>query len=197
MNLFADRYTNLQVGTFEVPSSWFQSVNSAFILLLAPVFGWIWVKLAASGREPSTPLKMAVGLILLGLGFIFLVMGAKTVDACIAQYGRGAAECAIASPMWLVLAIMFHTLGELCLSPVGLSYVTKVAPAKFVSLLMGGWFMSSAAANYLGGWLAGRTEEIASQSLFFSIPVATSIGSALILLTLVPMIKNLTKSVKA
>lgn len=197
MNLFADRYTNLTLGSFEFPSSWFQSVNSLFILLLAPVFGWIWVKLAATGREPSTPLKMAIGLILLGLGFIFLVFGAKTVDSCIAVYGRGAAECAIASPMWLVLAIMFHTLGELCLSPVGLSYVTKVAPAKFVSLLMGGWFMSSAAANYLGGWLAGRTETIESQSLFFSIPVATSIGSALILLMLVPMIKNLTKSVKA
>lgn len=197
MNLFADRYTNLHVGSFEVPSSWFQSVNSLFILLLAPVFGWIWVKLGKANREPSTPLKMAIGLILLGLGFIFLVFGAKGVDACIAQFGRGAAECAVASPMWLVLAIMFHTLGELCLSPVGLSYVTKVAPAKFVSLLMGGWFMSSAAANYLGGWLAGRTETIESQSAFFSIPVATSIGSALILLMLVPMIKNLTKSVKA
>lgn len=197
MNLFADRYTNLFVGSFEIPSSWFQSVNSLFILLFAPVFGVMWVKLAKASREPSTPLKMAIGLILLGLGFIFLVFGAKGVDACIAQFGRGAAECAVASPMWLVLAILFHTLGELCLSPVGLSYVTKVAPVKFVSLLMGGWFMSSAAANYLGGWLAGQTETIESQSQFFSIPVATSIGAAVLLLCLVPLIKNLTKSVKA
>jgi POT family proton-dependent oligopeptide transporter len=99
--------------------------------------------------------------------------------------------------VWLLLAYTFHTWGELCLSPVGLSYVTKIAPVRFASLLMGAWFLANAAANYLGGWLAGRTEHIASQGHFFSIPVATSLGSAVLLLLLVPVLKNLTKSVKA
>ncbi len=197
MSLFADRYTNLNVGSFEIPSSWFQSVNSLFILMFAPIFGAMWVKLGRKGKEPSTALKMVFGLLLLGIGFLFLVAGSKSVDACIATYGRGAAECAVANPMWLVMAFAFHTWGELCLSPVGLSYVTKVAPARFVSLLMGGWFMASAAANYLGGWLAGRTEQIESQAQFFTIPVVTSVASAVLLFLLVPYLKRLTQSMRA
>jgi POT family proton-dependent oligopeptide transporter len=197
MNLFADRYTNLNIGSFQLRSSWFQSVNAVCILIFAPVFASLWVKLAAKNREPSTPLKMVFGLTLLGLGFLFLVVGSHSVDACIAKFGKQAPQCAVASPMWLVLAYVLHTFGELCLSPVGLSYVTKIAPVRFASLLMGAWFLANAAANYLGGWLAGETVNIATQAKFFSIPVATSLGSALLLLLLVPLLKNLTKSVKA
>ena len=195
MNLFADRYTDLRLGTFEIPSTWFQSVNSAFILLFAPVFAIMWRGLARAQREPSTALKMVLGLVLLGLGFVFLVIGARGVDACIAQ--RGPEACNVASPLWLVAAYLFHTLGELALSPVGLSYVTKVAPWRFVSLLMGLWFLATSAANYVGGFLAALTERIPSQSQFFMIPVATSFGAAFLMLLLVPLLKRLTSSVKA
>ena len=130
MSLFADRNTNLRLGSMTIRSSWFQSVNPAVILLFAPVFAWLWVRLGKSGYEPSTALKMVVGLALLGVGFVFLVIG-----------GRHADNGALVSPLWLVAAFAFHTWGELCLSPVGLSYVTKVAPVRFASLLMGVWFL--------------------------------------------------------
>ncbi|HEU4563815.1 MAG TPA: peptide MFS transporter [Gemmatimonadaceae bacterium] len=202
MNLFADRYTRLSVVGFTFPSSWFQSVNSMFILIFAPIFAVLWGALSRRGREPSTALKMATGLILLGIGFVFLVVGAKGADACVAEVGREAARgasspCAIASPMWLVMAYLFHTWGELMLSPVGLSYVTKVAPLRFASLLMGVWFLANAAANTLGGYLAAMTENIATQSKFFMIPVATSIGAGIVMFALVPLLKRLTASVKA
>ena len=200
MNLFADRYTDLTVGGYELRSSWFQSVNALFILMFAPVFAILWSRLGRARREPSTALKMVLGLFLLGVGFLFLVLGARGVDACITQVGvdqaRTLGTCAIASPMWLVLAYLFHTWGELCLSPVGLSYVTKVAPIKFASLLMGVWFLANAAANYLGGLLAAMTEDIPRQSTFFTIPVATSIGAAILLLMLVPVLKRLTAGVR-
>jgi POT family proton-dependent oligopeptide transporter len=186
MNLFADRHTNLNVGGFEMPSSWFQAMNPLFILIFAPVFAGIWIGLGRRGREPSTPFKMVIGLALLGIGFLFLVVAGGTAD-------RGMQ----ASALWLTAAYLFHTLGELTVSPVGLSYVTKVAPVKFASLLMGAWFLSSSAANYLGGWLASYTETIPSQAQFFSIFLATSFGAALLLVVLVPMLKRLTRSVKA
>jgi POT family proton-dependent oligopeptide transporter len=195
MNLFADRYTDLTVGTFAIPSTWFQSVNSFFILLFAPFFAILWRSLARRHREPSTALKMVLGLFLLGLGFVFLVAGGRIADQCVAERGRDA--CNVASPMWLVMAYLLHTWGELCLSPVGLSYVTKVAPWRFASLLMGLWFLSTSAANYVGGKLAALTETIPSQAEFFRIPVYTSVGAAVVMLILVPLLKRLTASVKA
>lgn len=186
MNLFADRHTNMNLGGFEIPSSWFQSMNPMFILVFAPVFAVLWTVLERRGKEPSTAMKMVLGLVLLGIGFLFLAFAGRYVD-------RGMQV----SALWLTLAYLFHTLGEICLSPVGLSYVTKVAPYKFASLLMGAWFLANAAANYLGGWLAAQTETITSQAQFFSIPVATSFGAAFLLLLLVPLLKRLTRSVKA
>jgi proton-dependent oligopeptide transporter, POT family len=186
MNLFADRHTRTNIGGFEIPSSWFQSMNPMFILIFAPVFAILWTALDRRGQEPSTAMKMVLGLVLLGIGFLFLVFAGRYVD-------QGMQVSAI----WLTLAYLFHTLGEICLSPVGLSYVTKVAPYKFASLLMGAWFLANAAANYLGGWLAAQTETITSQSAFFSIPVATSFGAAFLLLLLVPLLKRLTRSVQA
>lgn len=186
MNLFADRHTNRMIGGWEMPASWFQSMNPLFILLFAPVFAGLWTGMGARGREPSTAIKMVLGLTLLGLGFIFMVVAGGRVD--------GGAQVSF---IWLTLAYLLHTWGELAVSPVGLSYVTKVAPVKFASLLMGAWFLANAAANYLGGWLAAQTERIPSQATFFSIPVATSLGAAVLLLLLVPLLKRLTKTVKA
>ena len=199
MNIFADRYTDLSVGSFAVPSSWFQSVNSAWLLLLALPIAGLWRRLGAAGREPSTAMKMVGGLFLLGIGFVFMVIGGRQADACIAQVGADQARtaCATASPMWLIMAYLFHTLGELAISPVGLSYVTKVAPWRFASLLMGVWFLANAAANKIGGSLAALTERIPSQGTFYTIFLATSVGAALLMLMLVPLLKRLTASVKA
>ncbi|MGH7714007.1 MAG: oligopeptide:H+ symporter, partial [Gemmatimonadaceae bacterium] len=198
MNLFADRYTDRGIGAFSIPASWFQSVNAFFIILCAPIVAWIWRVLAAKNREPSTTLKMVLGLLLVGLGFVFMVLGARGADACAAQVGAEAAreQCHVASPLWLIAAYLMHSLGELSVSPVGLSYVTKIAPARLVSMLMGVFFLSNAVANYLGGILAAQTESIPKQSTFFSIPVVTSWGAALLMLALVPYLKRLTRSVQ-
>ena len=198
MNLFADRYTDRNFGSFVIPASWFQSVNAFFIIVCAPLVAWLWRILSARNKEPSTALKMVIGLVLVGLGFVFMVIGSRGADACAARVGADAAreQCHVASPMWLVLAYLMHSLGELSVSPVGLSYVTKVAPVRLVSMLMGVFFLSNAVANYLGGILAAQTENIAKQGTFFTIPIVTSWGAALLMLALVPLLKRLTASAK-
>jgi proton-dependent oligopeptide transporter, POT family len=199
MNLFADRHTDLQLGRFHLPSSWFQSLNPLAILVLAPAFAALWSALGRRRREPSTALKMVLGLFLLGVGFLFMVAGGKRADAGV-----------LVSPGWLVGAYMFHTLGELCLSPVGLSYVTKVSPARFASLLMGIWLLANAAANKLAGMLAaytpmpgevhavetgglGRLLQQASRTNFgfYSIFVVSSFVAAAVMLAFVPLLKKL------
>ena len=186
MNLFADRHTKLNFGGFSFPSSWLQAVNPLFILGFAPIFASMWVRLGKRGREPSTAMKMVVGLFFLGVGFLFMVAGGKIADTGVKV-----------SALWLIAAYAFHTFGELSLSPVGLSYVTKVAPLRFASLLMGVWFLANAAANKLGGYLASQTENIPSLGRFYMIPVATSLGAAFLLLLLVPLLKRLTRTVQA
>jgi proton-dependent oligopeptide transporter, POT family len=184
LTLFADKNTNRSLSGFVVPASWFQSIQPLSIILLAPVMALLWQALGRRGKEPSTSLKMVAGLALVGAGFLFLVMAAGPAD-------RGV----LVSPLWLVAAYVLHSVGELCLSPVGLSYVTKVAPARFGSLMMGVWFLSIAAANYLGGFLASMMHEVPSLTRFFMIPVATSFGAAIVMLAMVPLLKRLTRSV--
>ena len=125
LTLFADQHTDLTLGTFLIPSSWFQSLNAIFIFMLAPVFAGLWVWLAHRRQEPSTPAKFSIGLLFVGLGFLLLVVGSAIAE-------RGIKV----SPFWLVGVYMLHTLGELTLSPVGLSAMTKLAPARVVSLMM-------------------------------------------------------------
>jgi POT family proton-dependent oligopeptide transporter len=199
MNLFADRNTDLTVGGWTIPSTWFQSVNPLAILVFAPVFAILWERLGERGREPSTPLKMTVGLALLGGGFLFMLAGGARADSG-----------ALVSPLWLTLAYVFHTWGELCLSPVGLSYVTKIAPARFVSLLMGAWFLANAAANKIAGAVAAYTpvpgqaraagagglrgwlqDASATYAGFYSIFVVSSFVAAATLLAFVPLLKRL------
>jgi POT family proton-dependent oligopeptide transporter len=201
MNLFADKFTNLDVGGFHIPSSWFQSVNSAEILIFAPLFAAMWTRLGTRRREPSTAIKMVFGLALLGLGFVFMVVGGAKADTGV-----------LVSPLWLVGAYSFHTWGELCLSPVGLSYVTKVAPVRFASLLMGVWFLANAAADKIAGSLAafsptpGQTPRQGLTGLagflqhisltnegFYSIFVVAALGAAVVMLLFVPLLKKLTR----
>ncbi len=180
MNLFADRHTDTMLFGWEFPASWFQSVNPFAILLFAPVFAWIWTKLGDSGREPATPAKMAIGLLLLSAGFVVMVIGAARADAGIQV-----------SPMWLIGAYTLHTFGELCLSPVGLSLVTKLAPLRFASLLMGVWFLANFAANKLAGELSAMMGDFESLQSFFTLFVATSATAGVILLLLSPVLKKM------
>ncbi|MBK9517665.1 MAG: peptide MFS transporter [Anaeromyxobacter sp.] len=205
MNLFADKFTDLTVGGFDIPSSWFQSVNPTIILVFGPVFAGLWGALARRGKEPPTALKMVFGLALLGVGFLFLVAGGARADAGVKV-----------SPIWLLLAYSFHTFGELCLSPVGLSYVSKIAPARFASLLLGAWYLANATANKIAGALAaytptpGQAPAVLEEGLggavqrisqtnagFFSIFVVTSLAAAGLMLLCVPLLRRLTSSVKA
>lgn len=142
MNIYTNEFTNRMLGGFEVPTTWFQSLNPLFIVVFAPVIASIWVRLGP--REPTSPMKFALGLGLLGVGFLFMV------GAVLEQGGDHTVKT---SMMWLVGAYFFHTLGELCLSPIGLSMVTKLAPLRLASLMMGAWFGFIAMANYLAGFI--------------------------------------------
>jgi POT family proton-dependent oligopeptide transporter len=155
LNLFADRNSDNSIGAWEFPSTWYQSLNSLFIITLAPAFAWLWIWLARRRREPSSPAKFGVGLVLVGAGFAVLGLG-----AILAQQGIKV------SPMWLVATYLLHTLGELSLSPVGLSCMSRLAPVRIGGLIMGVWFLASSVGNYIGGRMAGLYETMTLPSLF-------------------------------
>jgi POT family proton-dependent oligopeptide transporter len=180
LNLFADRMTDLRLFGRAFPSSWFQALNSLFIITLAPVFAWLWVALARRGREPSSPAKFAWGLFWVGAGFVVVAWGAVLAQ----KHG-------LASPAFLVVVYLFHTLGELCLSPVGLSTVTKLAPARFSSLMMGVWFFSLSVGNKVGGWVAGHFDPHGSLPGLFLTVAGFSIGAAVVLALLLRPIRKL------
>jgi POT family proton-dependent oligopeptide transporter len=179
MNLYTDAKVDRSVFGWEVPTTWFQAVNPLFIMLLGPIFAEVWTGLGRKGKDPSIPAKMAMGLLLVSLGFVFMLGASKQSEAA----GKAAL-------MWVVAAYFFHTAGELCLSPVGLSMVTKLAPARFASLLMGVWFIANAVANYLAGVIGGYAEKLGEFDLFMAIAVATAAAGA-VLLGLAPMLKRM------
>lgn len=179
MNLFADKQTDRHAFGYEIPASWFQSINPLGIVLLGPVFAMIWTKLDRSAYAISDPTKQALGMMVLGLGFIILA---------IAQ-GR-AERLGSVGPQWLVIVYVVHTIGELMLSPVGLSMVSKLAPARLAGLLMGVWLLSSAVANYLSGVLEALLAGSGIPLYWFL--VGSSVGAGLVLLALSPWLKQLT-----
>jgi POT family proton-dependent oligopeptide transporter len=146
LNLFAQRYTDRVVGWlhFVIPASFFQSLNSLFIIMFAPFFAWIWVALARRNLNPSAPAKFAIGVMLMGSGFLVMATAAAIV-----------ASGSKVLPYWLILTYLLHTFGELCLSPVGLSYYTKLAPKRFVGQMMGMWFLATSLGNLVASWIAG------------------------------------------
>jgi POT family proton-dependent oligopeptide transporter len=143
MNLFADRVIDRTVFGKVLPASWFLSLNALFIILFAPVFAWIWVELEKYNKNPNALNKFGLGIVLAGIGFGFLVLGC-----------RGVSEGGQVAPIYLVLAYAFHSWGELCVSPVGLSSVTKYSPVRIVGFMMGVWFLATAGAEYIAGLLA-------------------------------------------
>jgi POT family proton-dependent oligopeptide transporter len=184
LNLFADRDTHTSILGWSFPSSWFQSMNSMFVWLFAPVFAWLWLALARRGKEPSTPIKFALGLILVGAGFGVLILAAGL-----------AATGVQVSPMWLTVTYLLHTFGELCLSPVGLSAMTKLAPARIAGLMMGVWFLATSVGNFFAGRLSGFYEAVPLPALFTNIALF-GIVAGLILLPLARPIKRMMGEVK-
>ncbi len=183
------KYTEYYVGKVnavlenqtEVQASWFQILNSLFIISLAPVFNRIWT----SRFNPSAPVKFGLGLILLGTGFGILAIGSAGIP-------NNAATASV-SMWWLIFAFLFHTLGELCVSPVGLSYVSKLAPLKLVGLMFGIWFLSSAIANYLAGLSGSYIDDISARfglTGFFLIFTIIPVASGLIMWALTPFLKK-------
>ena len=177
MNLFTNDFTDRMIGGWEVPTTWFQSLNAMFIVIFAPVIASIWIRLGKN--EPNSPVKFALGLVLLGIGFLFMI------GAVLEMGGDADAK---SSMWWLVGAYFFHTMGELCLSPIGLSMVTKLAPLRIASLMMGAWFLFVAIANKVGGVVGSfighggeKEEQLANAMAIFAGIAITSAISGVIL----------------
>lgn len=153
LNLFAERYTDLQIGNFHIRPEWFQSVPSLVVVLFVPVFAWLWVWLSKRRLNPVTPVKMSLGPIFIGLGFVVMMGGSMIV------VGGGQA-----SPWWLIATFTLHTFGEICLYPTGMSATTKLAPKNLVGQLMGIWFMSLAFGNLIAGLYAGEFDKTAIEA---------------------------------
>ena len=180
LTLFAARNTDLSVGGYEFPATWFQSVNPLLIIALAPIFAWGWVRLGP--RNPSSVAKFILGLVLVAAGFAVLVPAAQLAIA-----GEKV------SPWWLVAAYTLHTVGELCLSPVGLSAMSRLAPLRIASLTMGVWFLASAVGNYLGGRVAGLYERFTLPELFGTVALAALVAAG-VMLALLPAANRLLTS---
>jgi POT family proton-dependent oligopeptide transporter len=193
LNLFTKRNVDKTILGQEFTTSNFQAVNAFFIMVFAPLFSVMWIRLARSGWEPAAPVKFAAGLLLLGAGFLVL------------NLGKAAAVNGIMPAMFLVLLYLLHTLGELALSPVGLSLVTKLAPAQVVGFMMGFWFLSSAIAHQAGKWIASETAADANatpeQTMELALGVFNNVGlfalgSGVLLLLLSPVVKKWMHGIK-
>ncbi len=192
LNLFAADFTDRMVGSFEIPATWFQPINSFFIIVLAPVFAALWVGLAKRGLDLSSPTKFAFGLAFAGVGFLLMIPAANAVVAG----GAGT----LVSPWWLVGSYFFQTVGELCLSPVGLSSMTKLSPRKYVGQMMGIWFMASALGNLIAGLVGGNVdpEKLEQMPQLFTMTTASLfIAAAVLGLMIVPIRRMMARSANA
>lgn len=182
-NLFARDFTDRHLPNgYEFPASWYQSVNSMFLIALAPVFAWLWIKLGK--RQPSSPIKFALGLLFVGIGALVLMLASMATGSS----GR-------VGPWWLVGVYLCHTIGELCLSPVGLSTTTRLAPERLAGLMMGVWFLSISFGNFFAGEVAGEFSRAALIGLFGKV-AAGPIIAAVVLVALTPWIRRLMGKVR-
>ncbi|HEX8738274.1 MAG TPA: peptide MFS transporter [Pyrinomonadaceae bacterium] len=182
LNLFARDFTERHIGSFEVPATWFQSINSAFIIILAPVFAALWTWLGRRGSDLSSPGKFALGLFFAGIGFFVMIFAANLVVG-----SNGALKV---SAMWLTASYFFQTIGELCLSPVGLSSMTKLSPRRYVGQMMGIWFLAAAVGNLIGGLVGGHVDpEKLEQmpTLFTTTTMALMISAVILGLLAIPI----------
>jgi len=178
-----------------VPAGWFQSINAVMVVALAPLFGMLWSSLGRRHRNPSQAVKLALGLYLLAVGYLFMVAGSIGTSAAVK-----------ASMFWLTMTYLLHTMGELCMSPTGLAFVTRVSPAHSVSLLLGVWYLANAIANKAGGQVAGQIDAIESgaislpwygwfrlggQADFFLMFVVIAVIAGTLMLVLKPLLDRL------
>ncbi|MFN9710810.1 MAG: peptide MFS transporter [Bacteroidota bacterium] len=180
-NLFAEEKTDRMIGSFEIPTTWFQSINAFAIFALAPLFSTLWIYLNKKGKNPNIPVKFGLGLILLGLGFVVMYVADEQ------------AKSGLVSSLWLVGVYLLHTVGELFLSPIGLSMITKLSPPKIVSLMMGLWFTSIALANYMAGILESILHKFEMNLFLFLI--ITSVSGGLVMLLISPLLKKMMRGV--
>ena len=176
LSLYTDKYIDRSIGSFEIPTSWFQSVNPLFIVTLAPLFTLFWA--SPIGRRLTTPVKMGVGMIILGVGFLFMIgaVAERSANGDVDDVNNKAAL------MWLIMTYLLHTIGELCISPVGISVVTKLSPPKLASVLMAVWMLSSFFANIVGGYIASYVETMGAGEVFTYIAGFVSVCGVLLIL---------------
>ncbi len=167
-------------------SSYFQSANAMYIVVLAPLFAQLWVKLGNQNREPSSPAKFAVGLFFVAAGFAILILAAKL-----------SANGVKVSPLWLVATYFLHTIGELCLSPVGLSAMTRLAPARIVGLVLGIWFLATSLGNWLAGFAASMYEEMPLATLFGVVTALTLVATVILAFLVGPIKRMLARKAAA
>jgi len=184
LNLFAKDFTNREFLGWVIPATWFQNINSIFIVLLAPVFAALWLKLAKRGANPSSPAKFAFGLLFGGLGFGVMILAAYSVVA-----SNGTIKV---SAWWLVISYILQTVGELCLSPVGLSSMTKLSPRKYVGQMMGIWFLATALGNLIAGLVGGNVdpEKLEQMPRLFIATTLSLVIAGLLLALMTPLIKK-------
>jgi POT family proton-dependent oligopeptide transporter len=185
LNLFARDFTDRSVFGYEIPAIWFQVANSLFVVLLAPFFAWLWTKLGNRNANPSSPLKFSLGLLFGGLGFAVMIPAAYSVLS-----SGGAIKV---SPWWLVVSYFIQTIGELLLSPVGLSSMTKLSPRKYVGQMMGIWFLATSVGNLIAGLVGGSVdpEKLEQTPVVFIGTTIALIAAAVLLGLLTPLIKKL------
>ncbi len=175
LTLYTDKFIDKTVFGWEIPTSWLQAVNPIFIVLLGPLFSALWVGLAKKGKNPSTPIKMGLGMIALAVGFVFMI-------GAVMERGGDVQDINVkASILWLLATYLLHTIGELMLSPIGLSMVTKLAPVRLASMFMGVWYLSSTIANFISGLAVGFVEQFGAMTIFSGIAVFVGICGLLVL----------------
>jgi POT family proton-dependent oligopeptide transporter len=184
LNLFATNCTDCSIFGWKFPSSWLQTFQASFVIIFAPVFSWLWIKLGE--KQPVAPAKFAIGILLLGLGITLMVPASM-----LAAQG-------LVSPWWLVCVYLLEVLGELCLSPVGLSTVTKLAPARYVALTMGAWYTSISMGNFVAGQLSGFFDEknVSGMTTLFGSMGGAAIVAAILMACMVPLVKKLMGTVR-
>jgi len=186
MNVYTAQKTDLRLGSMAVPASWFQSVNAIFILIFATIVGSIWVWLKNRGKESSSVFKMAIGVIIMGWGFFFMSAASNEVG-----YDAAGEVIAKSGMQWLLLAYLFHTIGELCASPVALSFITKLAPERWMAFMMGSYFAATGLGNKVAGLLGESASEFGEFAIFTGIAIFCTIFGILVILILKPL-KRLT-----
>ncbi|MEX2178622.1 MAG: peptide MFS transporter [Gemmatimonadaceae bacterium] len=190
LNLFARDFTDRQFGAFEMPATWFQSANAFFVVLFAPVAAALWVRLSKRpGGDLSSPAKFSAGLLLAGIGFFVMIFAAKSVVA-----SGGILKV---SAWWLIASYFFQTIGELSLSPVGLSSMTKLSPRRYVGQMMGIWFLASAVGNLIGGRVGGHVdpENLEQMPQLFTLTTASLVIAAIVLALLIKPIRSMMRNV--